>query len=59
MLTPVTSFSTSSAACGLLPVPEEPQLTLPGFAFAYAISSFMSLGGNFGLTTAISGAEPM
>ncbi len=50
-LIPVASFSISSATCGLLPVPGEAQLILPGFARAYAISSFRLLAGSRSVAT--------
>ena len=39
-------------------MPEEPKFSLPGLAFAWAISSFTSFAGRLGLAVMISGAMP-
>jgi hypothetical protein len=41
----------SPTMCDDEPVPNEPKLSLPGLAFAWAMNSFRLLAGNSGLTT--------
>jgi hypothetical protein len=49
------SLSSSPARCGRPPTPAEAKLSLPGWALASAISSFMSPAGTLLATTSISG----
>ena len=51
----VSNFSHSPAKCWGLAAPAEPNVSDPGFAFAYAIYSFTDLTGTDGCTTSASG----
>jgi hypothetical protein len=51
MSAPVISLNNSPAMCGVVPLPADAILTLPGFALVYAISSGIVLTDTDGLTT--------
>ena len=51
MSVPVCALNSSVPRCGRLPLPAEPYESLPGFAFAYAMSSGTLFTGSDGCTT--------
>src|SRR4029079_7266367 len=53
--TPVIVLNSSPDRWIDVPLPDDAKLSLPGFAFAYAISSCTDLNGNDGLTTSTFG----
>src|SRR5262245_26962376 len=55
--TPAMLLNISPAKCGVLPLPAEGKLSLPGCAWAYAINSFTDFTGNDGCTTTKCGTE--
>ncbi|MNC87732.1 hypothetical protein D3C83_34800 [compost metagenome] len=54
---PVSPLSSSIDRCEVLPLPGEPWVSLPGFAFAYAISSLTLLTGSALFTTSMLGTS--
>ena len=56
---PVIILNSSQATYGPVPSPAEAMFILPGFDFAYLISSGTDLMGNSGLTTITKGVRPM
>ena len=59
MSTPAMSLNSSPARCGAPPFDDEAKESLPGLAFACAISSATLRTGSPGVTTRISGTEAM
>jgi hypothetical protein len=58
MSTPAVCLNNSVVRCAAAPIPDEPNEILPGFAFAYAISSLTSFTGRLLFAVMISGAIP-
>jgi hypothetical protein len=48
---PAFAANSSTARCGLVPMPGEPKVNSPGFPFANATRSLMSLIGDSARTT--------
>ena len=59
MLAFARSLSISPAMCGVVPMPAETKLSLPGFAFAYSMSCARLVAGTEGFTTSTKGEEPI
>src|SRR3954471_5688458 len=57
MLTCASVLNSSPERCGLVPRPAEPNVKLPGFAFASAINCSTVLAGTDGCSVRILGAE--
>ena len=58
MSMPAVCLSSSLVRCAAAPIPEEPYEILPGFLFAYSISSLTSFAGKPLFAVRISGAMP-
>jgi len=59
MRVPVSDMNHSVEMCTTPPMPEEPKLSLPGFARARSTSSRTDFAGNCGLTTITTGEKPI
>ena len=58
MSMPAVCLKSSVVRWAAAPMPEEPKFSLPGFAFAYAMSSFTSFAGRLLFAVRMSGAMP-
>ena len=54
---PVAALNISKARCAVLAMPEDPKLTLPGFAFEYATSSLTVWTGRLRVTVIVIGVR--